>query len=103
VLLSLGTGERTTRRTFADIKDWGVIEWARPLVDMVFDGISDAVDYQLRHSLGEGSYVRLQVELTEASDALDDASEGNLRRLRGHAEELIAARSEDIDEVLARL
>jgi patatin-like phospholipase/acyl hydrolase len=103
VLLSLGTGQRISRRTFADIKDWGLIEWARPLVDMVFDGISDAVDYQLRHLLGERRYWRLQVELTEASGALDDASEANLRRLRGHAEELIAARSEDIDEVLARL
>ena len=103
VLLSLGTGERTRRRTFADIKDWGVLEWARPLLDMVFDGISDAVDYQLRHSLEEGRYWRLQVELTEASDALDDASEENLRRLRGQAEDLIAARSEDIDAVLALL
>jgi uncharacterized protein len=96
-------GERTRRRTFADIADWGALEWARPLLDMVFDGISDAVDYQLRYSLGEGRYWRLQVELTEANDALDDASEENLRRLRGQAEELIAARSEDIDAVLALL
>jgi patatin-like phospholipase/acyl hydrolase len=75
VLLSLGTGDRTTRRTFADIKDWGVLEWARPLLDMVFDGISDAVDYQLRHLVGEGRYWRMQVELTDASDAIDDAGE----------------------------
>jgi uncharacterized protein len=103
VLLSLGTGQRTRRRTFADIKDWGLIEWARPLLDVVFDGISDAVDYQLRHVLGDGRYWRLQVELTAASDDLDDASADNIRRLRGHAEELIAARSDDIDAVIALL
>jgi patatin-like phospholipase/acyl hydrolase len=103
VLLSLGTGQRTRRRTFADIEDWGVLEWARPLIDMVFDGISDVVDYQLRHSLREGRYWRLQVELTQASNALDDATDENLRRLRTHAEELIAARSEEIDAVLALL
>jgi hypothetical protein len=57
----------------------------------------------VRHSLEAGRYWRLQVELTEASDALDDASEENLRRLRRQAEELIAARSEDIDAVLALL
>jgi predicted acylesterase/phospholipase RssA len=103
VLLSLGTGQRTRRRTYAQIQDWGLLEWPRPLLDMVFDGISDAVDYQLRHLLAEGRYWRLQVELTEASDALDDASEENLRRLRRHAAELIAARSDDIDAVLELL
>jgi patatin-like phospholipase/acyl hydrolase len=103
VLLSLGTGERTRRHSFDEIKDWGLLEWARPVLDMVFDGISDAVDFQLRHALGEGRYWRLQVELTRASDALDDATEENLRRLRGHAEELIAARSADIDAVISLL
>jgi uncharacterized protein len=102
-LVSLGTGERTTKRSFDDIKDWGLVEWARPILDVVFDGISDAVDYQLRHALGEERYWRFQVELTRASDDLDDASEENLRLLRGHAEELIASRSEDLDEVVAAL
>jgi uncharacterized protein len=103
VLLSLGTGERTRRRRFADIRDWGLVEWARPVLDVVFDGISDAVDYQLRHALGEGRYWRLQVELSRASDDLDDASPENLRHLRAHAEELIQERSNDIDTVLAAL
>jgi patatin-like phospholipase/acyl hydrolase len=103
VLLSLGTGQHTRRRTFAQIRDWGLLEWARPVLDMVFDGISDAVDYQLRHLLADGRYWRLQVELSAASDALDDASAENLRRLRGHGEELIAARSDDLDAVLALL
>jgi uncharacterized protein len=103
VLLSLGTGQRTRRRSFADIKDWGQLEWARPLLDVVFDGISDAVDFQLRHALGKGRYLRFQVELTRASDDLDDATEENLRRLHEHAEELIAARSADIDAVISLL
>jgi uncharacterized protein len=103
VLLSLGTGQRTRRRSFADIQDWGLLEWARPLLDVVFDGVSDAVDYQLRQALGEGRYWRLQVELTRASDELDDASEENIRLLRGHGEELIAASSEELDEVIAQV
>ena len=103
VLLSLGTGEQTRKRSFEDIKDWGLVEWARPILDVVFDGISDAVDYQLRHVLGEERYWRFQVELTRASDDLDDASEENIALLRGHAEELIAERSADLDEVIAAL
>ena len=48
-LLSLGTGQRTRKRSFAEVHDWGLVEWAKPILDVVFDGASDAVDYQLRH------------------------------------------------------
>jgi patatin-like phospholipase/acyl hydrolase len=102
-LLSLGTGERTRKRSFEEIKDWGLVEWARPILDVVFDGSSDAVDYQLRHALEDGRYWRFQTELTRASDDLDDASEENLRLLREQAEELIAARSDELDAVVAAL
>ena len=103
VLLSLGTGERTHRHSFDEIKDWGVVEWARPILDVVFDGVSDAVNYQLERVLGAERYWRLQVELTLASDALDDASEDNLGKLRRQAEELIRARSAALDAALAKL
>ena len=103
VLLSLGTGQRTRKRSFDEIKDWGVAKWARPILDVVFDGVSDAVDYQLDHVLGGERYWRLQTELTLASDDLDDASEDNLARLRGHAEELIREQSAVLDAAIARL
>jgi hypothetical protein len=102
-LLSLGTGERTRKRRFADVQDWGLVEWARPIIDVVFDGVSDAVHYQLLHALGDERYWRLQTELTLASDDLDDAGEENLRNLRIQAERLIEAESEKIDAAIAAL
>jgi uncharacterized protein len=103
VVVSLGTGERTHQRSFDEIKDWGLAAWARPILDVVFDGVSDAVDYQLERVLTADRYWRFQVELTLASDDLDDATEGNLAKLRGHAEELIEQRSADLDAALAKL
>jgi patatin-like phospholipase/acyl hydrolase len=102
-LLSLGTGQRTRRRRYADVADWGLVEWARPILDVVFDGQSDAVDYQLRHALADGRYWRLQVELELATDDLDDASKGNLQLLRRHADDLIATHSAQLDEIAAAL
>jgi hypothetical protein len=99
-LLSLGTGSHTRPLPYKEIKDWGQIEWARPILDVVFDGGQDAVDFQLG-SLIDGSYARLQTELIEASDDLDDASAENLAALRREAERLIA--SSDLDAVCARL
>jgi hypothetical protein len=102
LLLSLGTGEHTRRLPYEEARGWGQLEWARPLVDVVFDGSADAVDAQLRRLLGD-RYVRLQIRLDEASDELDDARPGNLRALRREAERLIAARSRDIDRACALL
>jgi patatin-like phospholipase/acyl hydrolase len=102
LLVSLGTGEHTRRLAYGDVKDWGQLEWARPLIDVVFDGGSDAVDFQLGHMLAD-RYVRLQTRLDEASDDLDDASPGNLAALRREAERLIDARDADIDDLCARL
>jgi patatin-like phospholipase/acyl hydrolase len=103
VLLSLGTGAHTRKRPFDEVKDWGLVEWARPLIDVVFDGSSDAVDYQLRQVLEDGVYLRLQVELSSASDALDDASADNLRKLRRHGEQLVQAHDAEIDAIVAAL
>ena len=103
VLLSLGCGQRTEKHSFDEIKDWGLVGWARPILDVVFDGVSDAVNYQLERVLSPDRYLRLQVELTLASDDLDDASEENLARLRSQAEDLISTSSADLDALLARL
>jgi patatin-like phospholipase/acyl hydrolase len=102
VLVSLGTGRLTKRIDHEDAVGWGQLEWVRPLLDVVFDGVAAAVDYQLDHLLGDRHH-RFQVALDRASDALDDASERNLALLQGHARELIAARSAELDALAAAL
>jgi predicted acylesterase/phospholipase RssA len=102
LLLSLGTGSHTRRLPYDKIKDWGQLEWARPVIDVVFDGGQDAVDLQLRALLSD-RYARLQTQLEAASDDLDDASERNLDLLRQEADGLIADSDALIDDVCARL
>lgn len=102
VLASLGTGQHTRPLPFDEVKDWGQLEWARPILDVVFDGSADAVDGQLA-ALVSDRYIRLQTRLDEASDALDDASPENLAALRREAERLIVRRSADIDRLCATL
>jgi hypothetical protein len=101
VLLSLGTGQRTTKRPWDQVKDWGLVEWARPILEVVFDGSSDAVDYQLTQVLSETSYWRLQIELEGASDHLDDASEKNIAALEERARALIEQSGDKLDAAVA--
>jgi predicted acylesterase/phospholipase RssA len=101
-LLSLGTGEHTRPLPYDTVRDWGKLEWAEPIIDVVFDGGADAVDLQLSKLAGD-AYLRLQTRLDEASDALDDASAENLAALRREAARLIEQRSADIDRACAIL
>jgi alpha-galactosidase len=103
VLVSLGTGQLTRPFPWKEVRGWGLVEWARPLIDVVFDGASDVVDYQLTQVLGPQHFFRFQTELTAASDDLDDASAENLRALRLTGERLLEERARDLEAALAAL
>jgi uncharacterized protein len=98
LMLSLGTGDHTRSYSFEQTRSWGQLEWARPVLDMVFDGVADTTDFEAATLMGD-RYVRLQTELNIASDDLDDASDSNLAALRREAEQLIAASQEELDRV----
>jgi patatin-like phospholipase/acyl hydrolase len=102
-MVSLGTGELTRQIHWKDAKDWGLVRWARPIIDVVFDGVSDATDYELTQLLPPADYTRFQVQLIGASDALDNAHESNLENLQTLARTLIAKRSGDLDRLAAEL
>lgn len=101
-LVSLGTGGQTRPISLAQARGWGVLEWARPIIDVVFDGSSDAVDYQLEHVLGD-RYVRLQTQLEDANDDMDDASAANLAALEGVGARLVEENAAVLDRLAREL
>ena len=103
VVVSLGTGSLMRRIAYDDAKDWGLIEWAQPVLDVVFDGSSDVVEYQLGQVLARDRLFRFQTALESASDDLDDASADNLRALRLEGENLVERSSAQLDAALALL
>ena len=103
LVLSLGTGSHTRRLALEDARGWGALEWARPLIDVVFDGSQQTVDFELGQLLGPERYVRLQIRLEEASDALDDAGDRNLEALRREGGRLVEERGADLDRVAQAL
>jgi patatin-like phospholipase/acyl hydrolase len=103
LVVSLGTGSHTRRLPFEDVRGWGQLEWARPLVDVVFDGVAQTVDFELGQLLGPERYVRVQTRLTEASDDLDDAGDRNLEALRREGSRLVEERAADLERVAGLL
>lgn len=107
LLVSLGTGELTRRMPYDDVKGWGLARWAQPILGLVFDGVSDTVDYQLKQLLpaknGAHRYYRFQARLDEGSDDMDDVGRTNLRVLKLLAETIIRDNSERLDALCQEL
>ena len=102
IVASFGTGELCRPIAHEEAKDWGLLAWARPILDVVFDGVSDTVDFQARQLIGD-NYFRFQGMLEEGSDDLDDVSPANLRVLQLHAQRLLAASEERLAALAHRL
>jgi patatin-like phospholipase/acyl hydrolase len=102
-LLSLGTGELCRRMPFSDVRGWGLVQWARPILNVVMDGVSDATNYQLREMLGLDSYLRLTHSLEVSNDDMDDAGKTNIHALRAVAQRILEEHGAELDAFLEKL
>jgi uncharacterized protein len=103
MLVSLGTGDEVEAMQWEHVRDWGLAQWARPILNVVFDAASESVDYQLRHLLGPERYHRFQVPLHHASHRLDDASPANIALLAEEAGRMIEAHDAELDHLCEKL
>jgi patatin-like phospholipase/acyl hydrolase len=101
VVLSLGTGRRSTSISYRECKDWGLVSWARPLVNIFMEGVSQTVDYQLKTvftSMGIApQYVRIdgafddiaaRLSIEGLDPAMDHASPENMGLLQNFGRQL---------------
>ncbi len=90
VVLSIGTGQTTRPISEHSATTWGAVEWAIPIIDVLFDGSADSVDYIADQLLADGHYTRLQAPLLRGYDDFDNVDATNLLGLRKTAEDYLA-------------
>lgn len=110
LIVSLGTGETQREIPYREAKDWGLIGWARPVLYIFCDGMSDAVDYQLGQELLPRDYFRFQVDLGQdpddesaPNDDMDDARPENIEKLEAVAHKLIRREAPALDRLVNQL
>jgi uncharacterized protein len=107
LLVSIGTGELTHKLCYEQIKDWGMAQWLQPLLDVIFDGIADTVDYQLKELLPsrlcQKYYYRFQTDKLDADSVIDDASYCNIQSLKSLAQIIIETQDKDLEELCQQL
>lgn len=102
-VVSLGTGQHTRKLRYGKVKNWGLVQWAKPILDVVFDGMSDVADYQLEQLLSENNYYRFQIELNGASDDMDNVSYENINCLINEANRLILNNKDRLNTLVSLL
>jgi uncharacterized protein len=99
LLVSLGTGELSERIPYEKARTWGLANWAQPILDVVFDGVGDAVNYQLQQLIPDDKYYRVQPILINVDERMDNAKPDNVVALKLLADNLIHTHSQTIDRL----
>lgn len=109
LVVSLGTGSLTSAYRYDEAKKWGLLQWARPLLNIVLDGGSEVVAGELERLFEPISkdtasyYYRFQTFLNKELEEIDNTKPENIRQLQAIAHRLIAEKSQQIDELCSLL
>ncbi|MEA5013512.1 MAG: patatin-like phospholipase family protein [Candidatus Limiplasma sp.] len=103
LVVSLGTGLELQPRSCDQVKNWGIAQWAVPIISVMLNSSNATVNYQMEALSGGRNYVRFQVPLEDVSTAMDDASEENLKKLDAISRKAVSQESERIDQVCRAL
>ena len=87
VILSIGTGYEKQAYNYNQSKDWGMLGWIKPILNIMMSGVSEVVDYQLRQIYSAvkapEQYLRINTEFPiNVNSDMDDASQENLNALK---------------------
>ena len=101
-ILSLGTGFVKTPYYYKEVKNWGLIEWVKPLLDIMMSGVSETVDYQLKQIFDAvdkpNQYLRINTPLKLSSSEMDNVTKENLSALKEEGEMLAESFDKQLDD-----
>jgi hypothetical protein len=110
MVVSLGTGETLREIPYQQARGWVLAGWARPLLYVLFDGVSDAVDYHLSTLLTPRDSFRFQTAInkvpedeTAPNDDMDDARPENIQRLERLSQEILDREGQNMNRLIRQL
>ncbi|MDZ8258885.1 patatin-like phospholipase family protein [Nostoc sp. ChiQUE01b] len=109
LVVSLGTGSLTSVYPYKEVKNWGLLQWGRPLLNIVFDGGSEVVSGELERLFepsekeAKSFYYRFQTLLDGELEEIDNTKLQNTRQLQTIAHRLISEKGQQIDELCSLL
>jgi uncharacterized protein len=103
LVCSVGTGAMPRGIHYNEARNWGLARWAKPVLDVVLDSVSETVDYQLHQMLPPANYYRFQTSLQRGSEKLDETNPSHLRDLRLLGEKMVRDNAAALDALAMEL
>ncbi len=107
LMLSMGAGSVNEKIPYSSARNFGLVQWIRPLISVMMSGNSETVSHQLvwLYDAGKNSegYIRIEPDLHNANPDLDDASNENLNALKEAGLHYIQKNEEKIYGIVSKL
>ncbi|SNS15432.1 Patatin-like phospholipase/acyl hydrolase [Belliella buryatensis] len=107
LMISFGTGSVKEPFPYERARRFGLVQWIKPLIDIMMSGNSETVSHQLKWLFDAGNnqdgFIRVEPDLHEASPDMDDASPKNLKALKNAAIKYVKDNPEQINEIVTKL
>ena len=105
ILCAIGTGMNDRKIPYEEANDWGPLGWAKPVISVMMDGMSDSAHYHARQLLpdsadsGEQRYFRFDIPLEIALDDIDAAHRANVVALSHEADKILKRQGDELDQL----
>lgn len=107
-MLSLGTGRVVTPYPYDDARNWGAAGWIRPLIEIMMQGVSETVHYQMQYVLapklnGPQQYFRFDPVIPEKGSDMANVEADNIEQLQAIARKCIQDNEAAFDTICTYL
>ena len=109
MIVSLGTGQTACPQDKQHLQGKGLLGWLKPILMVRMAGNSDMIDYQLsqlfqvQSSSSSQNYFRIEPELYDADESMDNAAPENLALLHQAGLKNIDAHRQVLDQIVDQL
>jgi patatin-like phospholipase/acyl hydrolase len=102
-ILSLGTANCVQNIPLSKCKNWGGIEWADPLITAIFNATCKNQEQTAARLFSNARYIRLQPDVPEDHDALNDGSKANIDYLKDVGKQVYKANYNSLERMMRRI
>lgn len=108
LLVSIGTGHTRRPYPYEEARSWGAVKWIQPIIDILMQGVSESVHYQMQYLLpnftnGNPRYYRLNAQLAAGDSDMDNVSPENLNKLMEYGQKIVKDNDASIDRICRTL
>lgn len=107
MMISIGTGSVKKPVPYRKAKNFGMVEWIKPLIDIMMSGNSETVSHQLEWLFDAGNnrkgYIRLEPPIGDANSDMANATKKNMAALKRAGVQFVQNNPEKIDEIIQNL